>query len=286
MYAIRERINSLFFGTLLLEEQLKLNTLYDEELARNYQKVQSFIANGVANAADLDAVKVEQLSNRQRRAELEATCKAYRQMLGAFTGTDLAHTELIQPIAADKQPLPEIRRPELHLFNAQNSLLDAQAKAVTAKNMPRLSAFIQGAYGNPGLNMLQSGFKAYAIGGIRLSWNFGNFYTKRNDLRQIDVNRDNIAVQRETFLFNTRQQISSGNGEIEKYRRTLADDGEIITLRDNIKRASEAKVAEGTMSVTDYMDDVTAAETARQNQALHRMQLLMSLYNLKNLTNN
>ena len=243
MYAIRERINSLFFGTLLLEEQLKLNTLYDEELARNYQKVQSFIANGVANAADLDAVKVEQLSNRQRRAEL-------------------------------------------HLFNAQNSLLDAQAKAVTAKNMPRLSAFIQGAYGNPGLNMLQSGFKAYAIGGIRLSWNFGNFYTKRNDLRQIDVNRDNIAVQRETFLFNTRQQISSGNGEIEKYRRTLADDGEIITLRDNIKRASEAKVAEGTMSVTDYMDDVTAAETARQNQALHRMQLLMSLYNLKNLTNN
>ena len=125
MYAIRERINSLFFGTLLLEEQLKLNTLYDEELARNYQKVQSFIANGVANAADLDAVKVEQLSNRQRRAELEATCKAYRQMLGAFTGTDLARTELIQPIAADKQPLPEIRRPELHLFNAQNSLLDA-----------------------------------------------------------------------------------------------------------------------------------------------------------------
>ena len=286
MYAIRERINSLFFGTLLLEEQLKLNTLYDEELARNYQKVQSFIANGVANAADLDAVKVEQLSNRQRRAELEATCKAYRQMLGAFTGTDLARTDLIQPIAADKQPLPEIRRPELHLFNAQNSLLDAQAKAVTAKNMPRLSAFIQGAYGNPGLNMLQSGFKAYAVGGIRLSWNFGNFYTKRNDLRQIDVNRDNIAVQRETFLFNTRQQISSGNGEIEKYRRTLADDGEIITLRDNIKRASEAKVAEGTMSVTDYMDDVTAAETARQNQALHRMQLLMSLYNLKNLTNN
>ena len=286
MYAIRERINSLFFGTLLLEEQLKLNTLYDEELARNYQKVQSFIANGVANAADLDAVKVEQLSNRQRRAELEATCKAYRQMLGAFTGTDLARTELIQPIAADKQPLPEIRCPELHLFNAQNSLLDAQAKAVTAKNMPRLSAFIQGAYGNPGLNMLQSGFKAYAVGGIRLSWNFGNFYTKRNDLRQIDVNRDNIAVQRETFLFNTRQQISSGNGEIEKYRRTLADDGEIITLRDNIKRASEAKVAEGTMSVTDYMDDVTSAETARQKQALHRMQLLMSLYNLKNLTNN
>ena len=74
MYAIRERINSLFFGTLLLEEQLKLNTLYDEELTRNYQKVQSFIANGVANAADLDAVKVEQLSNRKRPARPIGKC--------------------------------------------------------------------------------------------------------------------------------------------------------------------------------------------------------------------
>ena len=31
MYAIRERVNSLFFGILLTEEQLELNRLYDEE---------------------------------------------------------------------------------------------------------------------------------------------------------------------------------------------------------------------------------------------------------------
>ncbi len=283
MYAIRDRINSLFFGTLLTEEQLRLNTLYDEELARNYEKVQSYVANGTANAADLDAVRVEQLSNRQKRAELETTRSAYRLMLGAFTRADLTDTELVQPIA-ELEPIREISRPELRLYEAQESQLDAQAKSVTARNLPQLSFYIQGAYGKPGLNMLQNGFRPYAIGGIRLSWYFGNFYTKRNDLRQIDVSRDNISVQRETFLFNTRQQISSENGEVEMYRRTLADDDEIITLRDNIMHASEAKVEHGTMSVSDYMDDVTAAETARQDQALHRMQLLMSLYNLKNLT--
>ena len=162
-------------------------------------------------------------------------------MLGAFTGTDLARTELIQPIAADKQPLPEIRRPELHLFNAQNSLLRrTQAKAVTAKNnMPRLSAFLSRVLtAIRGSICCKSGFKAYAIGGgIRLSWNFGNFYTKRNDLRQIDVNRDNIAVQRETFLFSLRASRPARERRDRGYRRTLADDGEIITLRDNIKRA-------------------------------------------------
>ena len=98
MYAIRERVNSLFFGILLTEEQLELNRLYDEELERNYRKISSFIENGVANQADLDAVQVEQLSNRQQRVSLEATNRAYRQMLGAFIGENADSAELICPV--------------------------------------------------------------------------------------------------------------------------------------------------------------------------------------------
>ena len=134
--------------------------------------------------------------------------------------------------------------------------------------------------------MLQDKFKAFAIGGVRFSWNFGNYYTHKSDAAKIDVARNALRTQRETFLFNTNQQVESSQGELEKYRRTLSDDDRIVALRDNIKRASEAKVAEGTMSVTDYMQEVTKAETARQNRALHRMQLIMTTYNLKNITNN
>ena len=65
MYAIRERVNSLFFGILLTEEQLELNRLYDEELERNYRKISSFIENGVANQADLDA-EIGRASCRER----------------------------------------------------------------------------------------------------------------------------------------------------------------------------------------------------------------------------
>ena len=121
---------------------------------------------------------------------------------------------------------------------------------------------------------------------MRFSWNFGNYYTHKSAAAKIDVARNTLRTQRETFLFNTNQQVESSQGELEKYRRTLSDDDRIVALRDNIKRASEAKVAEGTMSVTDYMQEVTKAETARQNRALHRMQLIMTTYNLKNITNN
>ncbi len=86
---------------------------------------------------------------------------------------------------------------------------------------------------------------------MRFSWNFGNYYTHKSDAAKIDVARNAPALQRETFLFNTNQ-VESSQSELEKYRRTLSDDDRIVALRDNIKRASEAKVAEGTMSVTDY----------------------------------
>ena len=81
MYAINERVNQLFFGILLLKEQLKQNQLMQEELQRNYDNVTAYVKNGIANQVDLDAVKVEQLNNIQQRHTLEATYRAYGKML-------------------------------------------------------------------------------------------------------------------------------------------------------------------------------------------------------------
>ena len=52
-----------------------------EELQRNYDNVAAYVKNGIANQADLDAVKVEQLNNIQQRHTLEATYRAYGKML-------------------------------------------------------------------------------------------------------------------------------------------------------------------------------------------------------------
>lgn len=46
-----------------MKEQLKQNQLMQEELQRNYDNVTAYVKNGIANQADLDAVKVEQLNN-------------------------------------------------------------------------------------------------------------------------------------------------------------------------------------------------------------------------------
>jgi outer membrane protein TolC len=288
MYAINDRVNQLFFGILLLDEQIKQNLLLQDELKRNYNQISAYITNGIANQAVLDAVKVNQLSTAQRKVELDATRKAYREMLSALIGEEIKEgTSLVKPSFAEEASLSStVNRPELKLYEAQSNLFETQKSMVDAKNLPKLGVFVQGGYGNPGLNMLKNEFTPYYIAGARLSWNFGSLYTKKNDKKLLDNNLQNVAIQKETFLFNTNLKMTQQSNEIDKIKQLMRDDDEIIRLRTNIKKASEVKVEHGTLSVTDLLRDINSEDQAKQNKVLHEIQLLISIYNYKNSTNN
>ncbi len=295
MYALNERINDIFFGILMLDEQLVLNSIYANELKSNYDKVSGSMRNGVANQADLDAVSVEILNTSQQKIELEATRQAYANMFAYFIGEpsgkglQIIKPEIVPQFAVRDLGITNNKewylRPELALYDANIKQLESQRKNITANNLPKFSAFIQGGYGNPALNMFEEGFRAYAIGGLRLSWNFGGLYTRKNDLRKIDNGISKIRVQQDVFDFNTRLKTIQQQTEIDKYLNIILDDDQIIRLRSNIKKASEAKVDNGTMSVNDLVRDISAEQTARRNKALHEIEMIKSIYQLKNTLN-
>ena len=287
LYTINDRVNQMFFGILLLDAKLKQNELLQDELQRNHNLISSYIQYGVANQADLDAVRVEQLNAKQNQVQLEANRRAYIQMLGTLIGESLNEsTILLKPNAETLSLANQSKRPELDLYDAQINNLEAQKKSIKSNYMPKLGLFVTGGYGKPGLNMLESDFSAYYIGGIKLSWNFGSLYTQKNEKRLIEANQSSVMVQRETFLFNTSMEVLQENNEITKNRDLLKYDDEIITLRGNVKKAAEAKVANGTMTVTDLMREVTNEDLAKQDKIQHEVELLLSIYNLKFTTNN
>lgn len=53
----------------------------------------------------------------------------------------------------------------------------------------------------------------------------------------------------------------------------------------NIRKSAEAKVANGTLTVTDDDRELTNESLARQSKALHEIQRLMGIYQLKYTTN-
>ena len=134
--------------------------------------------------------------------------------------------------------------------------------------------------------MFEDNFKAYYLAGVRLSWNLGSFYTVKDDRRKIQTSIRAIETQRETFLFNTSLDVAQRDASIDKYVAQLSYDDEIIALRGSVKRASEAKMANGTLSGTDLTRDIHAEQSAIQDKILHEIELLMAIYNLRYAINN
>ena len=286
MYTINERVNQLYFGVLLAEAQLEQNKVLQAELRRNCDQVSSYIKNGIAQQSDLDAIRVDLLKAKQTEAQFEHTKRAYREMLSRLIGEEIGEeTRLVKPEAV--RPLTkENNRPELELYQARIRNLRAQDSRITAGMMPKLGLFVTGGYGKPGLDMFEDNFKAYYLAGVRLSWNLGSLYTRKNDRRKIQTGIRSIETQRETFLFNTSLDVVQRNATIDKYIDQLKYDDEIIALRGSVKRASEAKMANGTLSGTDLTRDIHAEQSAIQDKILHEMELLQAIYNLKYVTNN
>ena len=287
MYALEDRVNQMYFGILLFDNRLEQNRIFMEDLERSYQMIADYIKNGIANQADLDAVRVEQLSAEQTKTQLRSTRTAYVAMLSVMIGEQIDSATVFTKPAADLSELsPTVNRPELQLFDAQKELFDSQKGVIKSSYMPKLGFFLEGGFGRPGLNMLSNKFDPFYIGGIRLSWNISSLYTKENDLRKIEINKSTVDTQRELFMYNIHLTENMQNADIQRVRDLMKQDNEIITLRGNIRKAAEAKVANGTGTVTDMLREMTQEDLARQSKAAHEIDLLTAIYNLKNTRNN
>jgi outer membrane protein TolC len=281
MYAVEEKVCQLFFGILAMNERLKIFDLKEKDILSNKKTVESLLKNGTATQSDLDQINVALLQLEQARTEQSETKLAFCRTLSLFIHEDVqGGTVLVKP-ASGFTPGGSVFRPELELFDAQTALLAKQSGAISAKNTPVISLFAQGGYGRPGLNMLKDDFDFFAIGGLRLTWNFGNLYTQKNERNILQSNIKAVALQRETFLFNTKLQLTQEQSEIEKSRKLLLQDDKIITLRERVKQAGESKYKNGVYQMNELIRDINAEEEARQTKALHEIQYLLNVHNYR-----
>lgn len=284
LYKLKERINNLFFGILLIDAQIQQTELLKKDIQNGIEKTIVAIDNGIALRSTADNLKAELLKASQRSIELKATRKGYADMLALLIGKPLENAVLERPHR--KVLLSTINRPELQLYNLQKKSFDVMEKLIAAKNLPRLSAFFQGGLGRPGLNMLDNNFQGFYIGGLRLSWNFTGFYTYKNEKKMFANNRSMIDIQRETFLFNTNLTLKQQNADITKMQELIETDKSIVTLRESVKNTVQNQLAYGTATTNDYLLAVNAEDQAKQSLILHEIQLLMTTYNAQTTAGN
>ena len=288
LYDLQSRIQNLYFGILLLDEHVAQTEILIEVLDANLNRMCTYYKNGVAMQSDVDAVEAELLTAHQALSQVEASRASYRRMLEVFIGQSLTDKTLTRPAMVEVASRTSAH-PKLVMFDAQTDRLAAQRKAITASTMPRFSAFAQGYYGYPGLDMFKSMVSAKwtlnAVVGVRMSWNIGAFYTKKNNLNKLDVAERQISVQRDIFLFNTQMQTTQDDGEIARLRSALEDDNRIVELRRSVRMAAESRLENGVIDATDLLRKIADETTATLNRSTHEIELLQATYRLKTTLN-
>lgn len=285
LYKLKERITQVYLAILFLDEQLNQTELIKADLKTAIRTIDAQVTNGVAFRSSLNLLKAELLKADQRTVELMATKKGFVETLGVFLNQSLpVNVKLERPMAPAMTPT--INRPELKLFTSQDKLIDAQSSMINAKNTPRASIFMQGGYGRPGLNMLDDKFDLFYIGGIRLNWSLGGFYTSKKEKEIIELNRRTVDIQKEAFLLNTKASLTQQQAEIDKLLQLVATDQEIIQLREQVKQAAQAQLDNGVITPNDFLAEVNAEDQARRQLITHQLQLLQAQINYQIISGN
>lgn len=286
LHALRVRIDQVYLGILSLEQQTTQTELLARDLTTSLERVKAYQANGMASQSDVDLLEVELLKVDGRRIELGSTRAAYREMLGILTGNKLADTTrlerpLLEPSIATDADL----RPEMEMFGSQSEAIAAQKGVLLAGNRPRLGAFLQLGVGKPGLVQTNKEYASFWVAGLRLTWELGGFWRQGNELARLELQRRGVEIQKETFQLDAALEISRQNREIDKFEALLERDRDIVVLRERIRKAAQAKLENGAISVSDLVREVNAEALARQEMVLHEMQRLSAIANLNATTN-
>lgn len=289
LYKLKDRVNNLFFGILLLEEKIALLDDVQTLLQSNCDKVEKLAKGGVTPKSNLHKLQAEMLAVQQQADQLATNKRTCQAVLATMVGKKPEDLEnLVKPDAISVTP-DESNQPEIKMFNAQLRVFDCQAKLVNTSVYPRLSLFATGFYGYPGYDMFNSMFDHDAvlngIVGVKLMWNISNFYTLRNNKSNINIGRKMVENGRETFLFNNGLQQTQQYQQILQYQSMLEKDEEIIALRKSIRQSTENQLEGGIIDVNTLLQEITKENQARNDKSSHEIEMLKKMYELQNTTN-
>ena len=282
LYGLRQKVENIFLGILLIDKQITQNEIAVKSLYRNRESVLAGIEHGVSYQSDLSIVDVNILNYKQTISSLHADRQAYVDMLGRLTGEDLSQARFVEPPIDLPIDTATLARPELQLYKAQLEQTQIQRRDLQSNLYPKLNLSLQGGIGRPGLNILKNEFEPYYTVGVKLQWNLGALYSRKNDIRKIAVQKERIERQQEAFVLNTMLDVTDQLNEVHKAEQVLAQDREIIRLREDIRQAGEEQYKQGVIMLTDLMDMIDEEFNARVAQSLHQVQLVMAICELRN----
>ena len=279
IYGISESVNAAFFAALRAQTQTAELQTTLTDLEAQLAVADARVKAGTALPGERSALQVELLRRRQAVAEQSAIRRASIAILSDLVAypidpsIPLATPDLSSKVAAFRDSAALRRRPEYDQFERSRDVLRLVEEARSAQDKPRVSAFGRIGYGRPGLKFLTDRFDSYWLAGIQVQWTPWNWDTSRRDRQITALQRDIVTTEEESFTASLRRAAEQDLASIDRLATTLAQDEEIVTLRESILAETRVRYAEAVVTAAEYVDRQTDVLSAMLTRALHRVEL-------------
>lgn len=284
LYSVRERVENIYFAVLLTEEQVAQCRVTQKVLENNLDKLRSMLRNGVAMQSDIDMVEAQCLELNQKIMQAQSSLKGYKRVLELFMGESLGGKEFERP-AGDIPVDLKSNRAEFKLFDKRIAANQATERLSKTSMMPKIGLFAQAYYGYPGFDYFQSmmnrNLSFNILAGVKISWDLHSLYTKKNISKRASVNIEDVIADKELFLFNSNIQTTSQLETIEGLKDIMREDGRIINLRSNVRKAAESQLNNGVIDATALLTKISDENLAELAAKFHEIQLIQEIYKLK-----
>ena len=285
LYKLRGQINSYYYNIILLARQKDLLNNYLEIIKKRISSLQSGINNGVIIKSDADVLTSEKIKIEQQLAENEIRKTAFLRILSDLTGNVIESSTVFTEPLLSSEPSNEITRPELQLYDLRKEQLAASLKVIESKRLPKAIGFATLGYGNPpGSNFFKDEFAPYYVVGASIKWNIFDWNRAKNEKQIISFQQNIIENRKNDLSDNLKRMLESKNSEILSLKALIETDNELITLRKRITASADSQYQNGTITATDYLNELNSERQAVINFEIHKVNLSMSKIEYMNIS--
>jgi outer membrane protein TolC len=285
IYKLRGQINNHYFNILLLARQKELLSNYKELIIKRITSMQSALTNGVILKSDIDVMTSEKIKIEQQLTENELRKASLLKILSNLIGKEIdPSTEPILP-SVSVQQTDELSRPELQLFDLRKEQLTAGMKVIESKRMPKAFGFATLGYGNPpGSNFFKDEFAPYYILGAGVKWNIFDWNRSKNEKQIITLQQGIIENRKNDLTDNLKRLLEAKKAEITSLESLIVTDNELISLRKRITSSSGSQYENGTITASEYLNELNSERQALINFEIHKISLAMARIEYLNIS--
>lgn len=277
-YSLRARINHLFLSIRLLREQDKVFDYSLADLEARKAIIAAGVEQGTTLESELSKITVRELELNAQKENANYQQNGLIESLSSLIGAQLSkELDLEFPQMPTPLAVPALIRPELELFKTQRETIMAQSALIEAQRRPRLSAYAQGGFGYPNrLNILDNGLAPFATIGFQFSWKITDWKKSKSEKEVLALQAQQINHAEESFAFNLNTQEANYLAEIKRLESQITYDSQIARQQAEILKQLAAQLDEGVITSADYITQVNAELSSRQNLLIHQTQLIQT----------